>query len=1427
MTSQAAATKNKKAPLGDVNANAAPEAPAGSKKSVEQIYQKKTQLEHILLRPDTYVGSCEKTEALAWVYDKAMDRLVQRQMSFVPGLYKIFDEILVNATDNKVRDPTMVTLKVDIDAAEGVVRVFNDGNGIPVEMHKEEGVYVPELIFGHLLTSSNYDDGEKKVTGGRNGYGAKLANIFSSEFVIETCDGSRERRYRQVFRNNMSEKSAPVVTKCKPKDNWTCITFKPDLAKFNMTELEEDTVALMCKRVYDAAGNIGGNTKIFLNGERLKVKGFSDYVDLYLDGRENAPKIYEKVNDRWEVCVTISDSGQFQQCSFVNGICTMKGGTHVNAVADEVASKLLEKIKKKEKSCKNLKAPHVKNHLWVFVNALIENPAFDSQTKETLNTRASNFGSKYTASDACIKKVMSSGVVEQILSWASFKQSKELKKQDGAKKTRLTGIPKLDDANDAGGRNSEHCTLILTEGDSAKALAVSGLSVVGRDRYGVFPLRGKLLNVRDASHDQIMNNAEISYIKQILGLRHGTAYDSVKSLRYGHIMIMTDQDHDGSHIKGLLINFLHAHFPSLLKIPGFLVEFITPIIKATKGKQAQVFYTLPEYENWKAANDGATRGWHIKYYKGLGTSTAKEAKEYFAELDHHRKTFAWSTDGDGDLIDMAFSKKRVEDRKRWLTAYEPGTFLDMSADDVKYDEFVNKELILFSRADLMRSIPSVVDGFKPSQRKVLFSCFKRKLRQDIKVAQLSGYVSEHSAYHHGEASLASTIVGLAQDFVGSNNINLLVPSGQFGTRLQGGKDHASPRYIFTRLAPICRAIFPECDDALLDYLDEDGQVIEPEHYLPILPLVLVNGADGIGTGWSTSIPNYNPRDIVANIRATLSGEETTRMHPWYKNFEGSVVEEVVKGEIRYSVVGKYEIKDETTLEISELPLRSWTTDYKDFLENLMAPKEKNAQPFITDYKEHHTDATVHFVVKMTPEKMEQARKEGIEKKFKLISKVSTSNMHCFNAQGVIQKYQSPEAIMEAFVPLRLAAYERRRQMLLRQAESELKRMRNKTRFILAVVDGELSIGRKKKSVLVEELETLGFDKMPKTQKVAAAAAQEAMDGENGDENEDASEAVGASFDYLLSMPLWNLTQEKVDELCAEREVKTAEVTALHATTDKQLWLRDLDAFDDAMDVFDAENAAAADELRRQQNAAKRNATKAGKKALAKKKKKAKKGWNSDESESDEEDEDFSDDEFMPAPKKRAAPKPKPAAAKPAAAKPAAAKPVAAPAAAAPEPVAPPPPADVDSDEDEFAPKLSLAERLLARQGAPAAKPKAAAAKKATAQPAAPAPPAPAEVVELDASDDASKPAPAAKKAAPPAKKAGGPAKKAAVATVAAKAAYDFDASDEEEEVELSEPVAPRAASSRRGGATRKVYKEESSEEEESDFEDDEEDSDFE
>ena len=1354
---------------------------------MEEIYQKKTQLEHILLRPDTYVGSCERADEKAWVYDAQTKSLVHKQVSFVPGLYKIFDEILVNATDNKVRDPKMKELRVDIDVEQGLIRVYNDGNGIPVEMHKEEGCYVPELIFGHLLTSSNYDDNEKKVVGGRNGYGAKLANIFSKEFIVETCDGSRQMRYRQVFSDNMSVKGKPELSKCKKSENWTCITFKPDFEKFGMESLvNEDVAALMCKRVYDAAGNIGKNTNIYLNGEKLEIKGFSDYVSLYLDGQANAPKIFEKTMDRWEVCVTISESAQFQQCSFVNGICTMKGGTHVNSVADQISQKLLEKIQKKEKSCKNLKAFQVKNHLWVFVNALIENPAFDSQTKETLITRPNKFGSAYAPSDAIVKKLMESGVVDNIMSWAQFKQSKELKKTDGAKRSRLTGIPKLDDANDAGGRNSESCTLILTEGDSAKALAVSGLSVVGRDKYGVFPLRGKLLNVRDASHDQIKNNTEISHIKQILGLQHGKEYDSAKSLRYGKLMIMTDQDHDGSHIKGLLINFLHAHFPSLLKVPGFLLEFITPIIKATKGKQAKVFYTLPEYEAWKEANEGNTSGWNIKYYKGLGTSTSNEAKEYFAALEHHRKSFIWESDGDGDLIDMSFSKKRVEDRKAWLTAYEPGTFLDMSGDTVRYDEFINKELILFSRADLMRSIPSMVDGFKPSQRKVLFSCFKRKLKSDVKVAQLSGYVSEHSAYHHGEASLAMTIVNLAQDFVGSNNINLLVPSGQFGTRLQGGKDHASPRYIFTRLHPVCRAMFPECDDPLLNYLDEDGQRIEPDFYYPVVPLVLVNGAEGIGTGWSTSIPNFNPRDLIENIRLLLSDQEPVQMHPWYRHFNGTIAEEIVKGDIRYTVTGEYEIRDECTLVVTELPLRSWTSDYKEFLEEMLAPKEKNAKPFITDYKEYHTDRTVHFVITMPPENLAAAQASGIEKKFKLQTKLSISNMHLFNEHGVITKYSSPIDILKAFVPLRLQAYTQRREMLIRLAESQLKRLSNKMRFILAVVDGSLVVNRKKKQELIAELDALCYDRLPKTDKGSAAELDE--DGEFI-----AAEVSGASYDYLLGMPLWNLTLEKVDELCAEKEAKEAEVAELHKTTEQQLWLKDLDTLEETLAILDAEDEEAKVVLERQQRAAARNNTAAGKKAAAKKVAKARAANSDDEDEW--MDDDFSDDDFEIAkPKKKAAPKkaaPAPKKAEPAPK-------------AAPAPVTKPLAPSADSDSEDSQP-MSLAERLAMRGGAALSKPAAkTSAMSMTSM---------SKAVEEVA---AKKPAAAAKKpAAAPKKKA-----KAVESD-----SDDFDDASDSEDTEIQ--VAPRStARPARARATKAYTVDDSEDESEDDFSEDDDESDF-
>ena len=1070
--------------------------------------------------------------------------------------------------------------QVDIDQEAGTIKVWNNGNGLPVEMHKDMGVYVPEMIFGNLLTSSNYNDSEKKVVGGRNGYGAKLANIFSTEFIVETADGSREKKYRQVFSNNMQDKSKPKITKCKASDNWTCITFTPDLSKFGMDSLDDDTVALMRKRVYDVAGCIGARgVKVHLNGTRLPIKTFQQYVGEYFKGVEDPPKVfYERVNDRWEVAITASTEGQAQQVSFVNSINTIKGGTHVNNVADKVAAKLLEHINKKHKK-QNVKAFQIKNHTWVFVNALIENPAFDSQCKETLTTKASAFGSRCDMSDDFFKKLTKCAIVDNVLMWATFKANKDMKKNDGAKKSRLLGVPKLDDANDAGTRNSQKCTLILTEGDSAKALAISGLSVVGRDHYGVFPLRGKLLNVRDAAPKQIMDNAEISNIKKILGLQQNKVYEDTKALRYGSVMIMTDQDHDGSHIKGLLINFLHKFWPSLLKIPDFLVEFITPIVKATKGRQSQIFYTMPEYETWKEELGGSTKGWSIKYYKGLGTSTAAEAKEYFADIDQHRKPFVYEDHLDDECIDMAFSKKKVDERKQWLSNCKPGTYLDMSVDTIKYSEFINKELILFSLADLQRSIPSMVDGLKPGQRKIMFCAFKRKLKSDIKVAQLAGYVSEHSAYHHGEASLASTIVGLAQNFVGNNNVALLVPSGQFGTRLQGGKDCASPRYIFTRLSPLARAVMPETDDALLDFLSEDGQKIEPTWYMPTLPTVLVNGADGIGTGWSTFVPNYNPLDLIGNIRRMLRDEPTVPMVPWYRGFEGTV--EPAGGKAKefgesFTVTGKIREIDETTVEISELPLRKWTQDYKEWLQTVTIggasdkDDKKKEKPFITEYREYHTDETVRFVITMPEEQMREAHAMGLEKRFKLTSTISTTNMHLFDAEGHIRRYESPEAILEEFFQLRMAYYDARKASMADILRSDLARLESKVRFILAVVQGDLVISNKKKAVLIEELEDCGYERMTKSSKSSGKASAPVEEEDDSEGGSSAATASGKNYDYLLGMPLWSLTMERVATLIAERDTKQGELDELMRTSPAQMWETDLDTFEAVLETEEDE-----------------------------------------------------------------------------------------------------------------------------------------------------------------------------------------------------------------------------------------------------------------
>jgi len=1150
-------------------------------KSASETYQKLSQLEHVLRRPDTYIGSVERRTETMWVFDRTTQQMVYRDTHYVPGFYKIFDEILVNAADNKVRDPSMDTLKVNIDRDAGTISVWNNGQGIPIEVHSKEKVYIPELIFGNLLTSSNYDDEEAKVTGGRNGFGAKLTNIYSSEFIVETADKRSEQKYRQVFRNHMHDKDKPKILKNSRKEDFTCITFKPDLALFHMDGIDPDTEALLMKRVYDMAGTVKG-VKVYLNGERLKIKNFKQYVEMYVsaiheisgqpkpqpgtEGEEGAVSepvangasaakptiVFDSTEDRgrvWEVGFAVSD-GTARQVSFVNNIATIKGGKHVEHVESQIVNRIMEHVQKDKKSAA-VKTNQVRQQLFIFVNCQIVNPTFDSQTKETLTLKPSAFGSKWTMPDDFARKVLRSGVVDNVQSLAQYHQDRQLKTSDGRKRARVS-VTKLEDANWAGGKRSPECTLILTEGDSAKALAVSGLSEVGRDAYGVFPLRGKLLNVREATHDSIMKNTEIKNIKEILGLQHGKQYNSVEGLRYGSLMIMTDQDFDGSHIKGLIINFLDHFYPSLLKIPNFLVEFITPIVKATKGREVKSFFTIPEYEQWKESSEGG-RGWTIKYYKGLGTSKAEDMKNYFRHMDTHLLPFETTQPGDRDLIDLAFNKKKADDRKEWLRQFKPGTFLDHRVRQIPISDFINKELILFSMADNIRSIPSVVDGLKPGQRKVLFGCFKRNLRTEIKVAQLQGYVSEHTAYHHGDQSLTMTIVGLAQDFCGSNNVNLLMPNGQFGTRSMGGKDAASARYIFTAVPRITRRLFHPQDDALLNYLDDDGQSIEPEWYVPVVPQVLLNGGEGIGTGWSTFVPNYNPRDLVANLRRRMAGEEYAPMMPWYRGYTGEIEPQ---GTDRFRVSGRARQLDERTYEITELPIRVWTSNYKEWLEERVVGSEKTPST-LREYKEYHTDTTVHFIVELNPRGQQEIEKVGVDAFFRLTHVISTGNMVLFDPEGKIKKYATPLEILDDFYYLRLGYYQRRKDYLVDQLRNVYDRLSNQARFVDMIIKRELVVSNRRKTDIVGELRSRDFRPFPREKAKARSVPDEAEEQDDAE-----AEATGAvsDYDYLLNMAIFSLTRERVERLIRERDETERQLKVLLARTPQNLWDEDLTEF---------------------------------------------------------------------------------------------------------------------------------------------------------------------------------------------------------------------------------------------------------------------------
>ncbi len=1083
-------------------------------KTLEDTYRKFEPIEAILKRPDTYIGNTEKVTELMYTFNG--ESMVKQEVTYSPGFLKIFDEVLSNAVDHTHVDTTITSINVNINSENGIIEVYNNGKGIPIHIHSEYNKYIPEFIFGELHSSTNYDDTESRTKAGRNGVGVKLCNIFSKYFQVETVDSTRKLHFIQEYKDNMSSKSEPKVTKSNLKNGYTKITFLPDYQRFNMTSLDTDSCKLLIKRVTDAIPCTDKNVSISINGNKVKCTNFANYI-AYYPIKDYITDLFKEEKFGWEIGLGTSN-GNFECVSFVNGVCTIKGGTHVTYIANQITKKLTELIEKKKK-IKNVKANLIKEHLFLFINLVTSSPKFSTQSKEELTTPSKDFTVKYKISDEFIEKFYkkNQGIINEIIDLTNFKNSKELAKNDGSSTRRQIhlNIPKLDDAHFAGTKKSKDCTLILIEGDSAKQFAIAGISVLknGRDYFGIFPLRGKLLNVKKASDTQCSANAELINIKKILGLEHNKKYNNLDSLRYGRVLILTDQDLDGMHINSLINNMFHTWWPELLEIKGFMVSLRTPILKVfNKDKLIQEFYTEYEYKQWVETK--GNNKYTTKYFKGLGTTDNQGAKEIFKNFVNNLITYIPDSLSDTSFK-LAFDETLADKRKLWLSNYKKENILEYTKNNITFTELINKGLIHFSMYDIIRSIPGI-DGLKPSQRKILHTLFSLNGNSEIKVANLAGKVSDYTEYHHGEDSLKQAIITLAQNYIGTNNYNLLEPIGQFGTRSTG--QAASPRYIHTKISKFARLLFHEDDFNILDYNFEEGKKIEPIIYMPLLPISLLNGADGIGTGYSTFIPPFNIKDLILNISKLLNSQEVEPLVPYYTHFKGTI--ESLNNN-KYLLHGNYTIKNDT-LVITELPPGIITDTYKI---NVL---DKLIETGILKYKkDNSTTEDINIEIEFTDSKYLLKDSDEIKKLLKLTKSISCNNFHLFDSNYQIKHYTDANDILKDFIEIRIKYYTKRKNYLLDLYNSKLLELKNKIRFLEYIMNDKIIIFKKKSDEVDSILKKNNFD------------------------------LINDSYTYLKTMHIDSFTIEKINTLKEQYEKYDTLYNTLLPLSEKKMYLTDL------------------------------------------------------------------------------------------------------------------------------------------------------------------------------------------------------------------------------------------------------------------------------
>ena len=1112
-----------------------------------------SQRDHILTRPDMYIGEKNIKESREVIFNG--EKLIDQKLSYSTGILKMFDEALTNATDNIERhsyDRTKATKKIKVSVTENYISVYNDGYSIPIEQKRNlngELIYLPQMVFAELNTSSNYDDTQERKRNGCNGVGIKLVNIFSTKFCIEIVNN--KQKYTQVYKNNMSIIEQPIIKTVNSKD-YVYIKFWLDTKKFNFDNINEDTKLMIYKRTFDTSLF---NVEVSINNINIPKLSFKEFCYQHLLAKKiNIDKndIIEEDFNGVRICYIPYSKSYIK--SYVNHIETFDHGKHVDNFFKQLDKLMKDKYKITDKTSKN-------NSI-LFIDQTVDRPTFSSQSKSKLT---SNITTRY--SKLCMNILENSDLINYI-------KSKTLSKLNRKNKIKKPYFERLEDANMAGSKNSQKCTLFVCEGLSAASMVSSGFGVLGHDYFGIFSLTGKILNVEKASEEKIDKNIVLSQLTQTLGLEYGKKYNSLDGLRYGKIVCMKDADTDGSAIMGLLLNYIYTQFPSLLRLDdiNFFNEFITPQIQVTtKQNIKEEFYNHNEFSKWYELNQNNIK--KIKYLKGLASNNSEDTLRYFKDFEKY--LIPIQVDESSDYyMKMAYggTKREINLRKQWVQTCTEDTYLPrVHKEPINISPFIMKDLVLYSHESCTRSIPNIYDGLKPTQRKVLFTLFslpEKDAAKSRKVFELTAKTAEKAKYHHGDSSLNGTIMGMMQTWCGSNNIPLLGHEGFIGSRFGLGQDGGAPRYVYANLNRITRYIFPKIDDELLEYIVEDGVEVEPKHYVPIIPMVLINGTKGIGTGYSSYIPLHNQFEIIDILEETLkqslnNSEDVIDIYNniiqekdinlYYPEFKGSfdnhelgytsngvfewIVPENKRGFFKCDLIGNNENNpfdyNPCFLKITEIPICDiGFTHILNTLKNKLNTKEKIQ--YLIDFK--NDSVTGNDSQKEKIELYLKFNNNGLtsEEEFlkdirplKQSETVSINNMYLFDEHIQIHKYETAYEIFRKFIEMRYNLYIKRKNMIISKEKKNYQIISARAKFIKLVIDGDLKMNKLSLKELDDKLIELKFSK------------------------------IDNNFNYLINLPMKWMTKEKYEELLKEKEEKHQYINKLTKTQIEEFWLEDL------------------------------------------------------------------------------------------------------------------------------------------------------------------------------------------------------------------------------------------------------------------------------